>query len=637
MCGIAGFYNINGHNVEQSRNVIKEMADLLIHRGPDEEGFYIDDHIALGHRRLSIIDLSSGQQPMSAAEGRYQIVFNGEIYNFQQIRKQLITLGYAFATNSDTEVILQAYREWDSDCVSHFNGMFAFALWDKQERTLFVSRDRVGKKPLYYTWDGSRFSFSSELKSLCIDNVLAQRQINYQALDCYFSFGYIPSPLTIFSEVKKLEPAHSLVIAENGVNKERYWQLDVIPDDSINLAEAVEKFEELLDDATRCRLMSEVPLGAFLSGGLDSTLVVSSMAKVMDKPVLTNSIGFTGFPDELHLAELVSREFRTNHREHTLTPDCSSILSQIAYHFDEPFADSSAIPTWYVCKMARNNVTVAVSGDGGDESFGGYTFRYLPHMYEARLRQRLPTALRSLAFSLLGSAWPASARLPKPLRLKTILENLSVSDAEAFYNDLVWLRNDIRENVYSDWFYKELRGYNPYEQVSPIYNKIFKDQGGSGANISAIMRAQYTDVNFYMTEDVLVKVDRMSMAHSLEVRSPLLDYRIIEFAATLPDNLKLDKNKGKIVLRDMASRRLPRDILKQPKKGFAAPIADWLRTDLREHMELAISATNGLITETLKRKTLHQLWKEHLNGSRDHSVFLWSVLMLDMWEKHALR
>ena len=629
MCGITGFFNTAGHNQESARAQVKRMADTLIHRGPDEEGFYVDENVALGHRRLSIIDLSSGQQPMSTTNGSYHIVFNGEIYNYQEIRKELQNKGHQFQTKSDTETILLAYKEWGSACVPKFNGMFAFAIWNKNERQLFLARDRVGKKPLYYHWDGKIFSFASELKALrAVD--LCPNKIDYQSLDCYYTFGYIPSPRTIYENTCKLEPAHTLHVSANGTDKRRYWQLRFSPRHELTLVAATEEFESLLDEATRCRLMSEVPLGAFLSGGLDSTLVVSSMVKKMGQPVLTNSIGFgEKCFNELPLAKMVANHLHTNHKEFTLEPKAAEILDKVAWHFDEPFADSSAIPTWYVCEMAKENVTVVLSGDGGDESFGGYSFRYLPHMFEAKIRAALPASFRHSLFGSIGAIYPASSKLPHYLRLKTIFENLSISDAEAFYKDLIWLRSDTREKLYSEDFMHSLQGFTPFETITPFYNsQAFSLQP------SALAKAQFTDINFYMTEDVLVKVDRMSMAHSLEVRSPLLDYRILEFAATLPDYLKLDKNKGKIVLRELAPKRLPREILDHPKTGFSIPAAQWLRNELRPMVEGAISHNNSFIQQSLKQAQLKKLWSQHLVGTRDHSVFLWSLLMLDLWEKN---
>jgi len=635
MCGITGFFNIAGHNKEQARSQVKLMADTLIHRGPDEEGFYVDEYVAFGHRRLSIIDLSNGQQPMSTPNGNFHIVFNGEIYNFQEVRSELQQKGHQFQTKSDTETILLAYVEWGRECVTKLNGMFAFAIWNKNERQLFLARDRVGKKPLYYYWNGQTFSFASELKALRAVE-LCPNDVDYQSLDCYYTFGYIPSPRTIYKNTCKLEPAHTLLVTSSGIDKQRYWQLRFAPRQDLTLAAATEEFESLLDEATNCRLMSEVPLGAFLSGGLDSTLVVSSMAKEMSAPVLTNSIGFGEKKfNELPLAKLVADHLKTNHKEFTLEPDAAKILASIAYHFDEPFADSSAVPTWYVCQMAKQNVTVALSGDGGDENFGGYTFRYIPHVFESKIRKLLPVALRSLFLGGLGSLWPASAKLPKPFRLKTILENLAISDAEAFYNDLIWLRSDVREKLYTDRFHEGLKGCTPFETVAPFYKEP-SIVGENPTNRSeALMRAQFTDINFYMTEDVLVKVDRMSMAHSIEIRSPLLDYRMLEFAATLPDYLKLDKQKGKVVLRDLSRKRLPKEILDQPKTGFSIPAAEWLRGDLRPMMEEAISNKTGLIASTLEKNVLTKIWQEHCTAARDHSVFLWGVLMLDMWERHV--
>jgi asparagine synthase (glutamine-hydrolysing) len=371
--------------------------------------------------------------------------------------------------------------------------------------------------------------------------------------------------------------------------------------------------------------MSEVPLGAFLSGGLDSSLVVSAMARALACPVLTNAIGFDDHAfNELPVAAAVAAHLKCDHHEVVVQPKAAEILNRIAWHFDEPLADSSAVPTWYVCEMARRTVTVALSGDGGDESFGGYTFRYLPHMAEARVRAALPAAVRRAVFGPLGSLWPASARLPKPLRLKTILENLAVGDAEAYFRDLVWLRADARSGLYSAEFKERLRGFTPMETVEPYYS------GGGGPD--ALSRAQFADINFYMTDDVLVKVDRMSMAHALEVRCPLLDHRIIEFAAALPTGMKLDRHRGKLVLRELASRHLPPSVLEQPKRGFSIPAARWLREDLRPMVEKVIFRRDGVVADALNASRVRMTWQEHLSAKRDHSVFIWGLLMLGLWE-----
>jgi asparagine synthase (glutamine-hydrolysing) len=624
MCGITGFVDFGGHPRAEAQALVRRMADTLVHRGPDEEGFYVDDFVALGHRRLSIIDLSSGQQPMGALEGQVQIVFNGEIYNFIEIRAELEARGHRFKTRCDTEVILIGYLEWGERCVERLNGMFAFAIWDARFRRLVLARDRVGKKPLYYHRKGALVAFASELKALRAGG-LCPDAVDPESLDCYFSFGYIPAPRTIYKDVRKLRAARCLTISNTSESERQYWQLSFANPIARPLEEAVDEFEVLLDDAVKCRLMSEVPLGAFLSGGIDSSLVVSSMARLLERPVITNSIGFEDRRfNELTVAGAIAAHLKTDHHEFVVEPKAADVLERIAWHFDEPLADSSAVPTWYVCEMAKRTVTVALSGDGGDESFGGYTFRYLPHMMESRLRAAVPALFRRAVFGALGAMWPASAKLPKPLRLKTILENLSVGDAQAFYCDLAWLRSDTRDALYSPDFIAELKGFTPMEAVQPYYScSDAKD---------ALGRSQYADIHFYMTDDVLVKVDRMSMAHSLEVRSPLLDHRIIEFAAKLPTELKIDTRRGKLLLRASAARRLPPETLDQPKRGFSIPAARWLRNELRPLAESVILDRNRFFSSVLDERKITQMWREHLSEARDHSVFFWGLMMLGLWE-----
>lgn len=626
MCGIAGYVDFSGLQRDEARVRLKRMTYSLVHRGPDEEGFHIDGFAALGHRRLSIIDLSTGQQPMSAVDGQVQIVFNGEIYNFPALRAELEAKGHRFRSHCDTEVILHGYLEWGEQCVEKLNGMFAFALWDARDRRLVLARDRVGKKPLYYYRRGSIFAFASELKALRAGG-LCPDEVDPESLDCYFSFGYVPAPRTIYKGVRKLRAAHCLVVYPAHETERQYWRLSFADPVPRPLDEAVEEFEGLLDEAVKCRLMSEVPLGAFLSGGLDSSLVVSSMAKLMSRPVITNSIGFHDKRfNELPAASTIAKHLGTEHHEFVVEPKITDALDRIAWHFDEPLADSSAVPTWYVCEMARHTVTVALSGDGGDESFAGYTFRYLPHTLESRLRAALPVALRRVVFGPLGALWPASAKLPKPLRLKTILENLAVGDAEAYFRDLAWLRTDTRQALYTPDFMSALKGFTPMETVQFHY-------AGSDAR-DALGRSQYADIHFYMTDDVLVKVDRMSMARSLEVRSPLLDHRIIEFAAKLPRDLKVNAVRGKLLLRRATVRRLPSKILTQPKRGFSIPVAHWLRKDLRPLVE-AVIFHNPFLAGMLDMRNIRHMWQEHRSAVRDHSAFLWGLMMLGMWQEHS--
>ena len=626
MCGIAGYITFDNHDPQKEKMRIQRMTKALAHRGPDADGFYVDTTAALGHRRLSIIDRSGGSQPMAlSAKDTLIIVYNGEVYNFLEIREELKIRGHQFSTRSDTEVILVAYLEWGKDCVKKFNGMFAFAIWNVETKTLFLGRDRVGKKPLYYSFNGKVFSFASELKALMVGGFCTD-VISPKAIDCYFCFGYIPATEAIFKGVKKLQAAHTLTVTSNNIESECYWKLTCKQRSYSSLEVAAEEFEELFDKAVACRMMSEVPLGAFLSGGVDSALVVSAMAKCSKNRVLTNTIGFDdkGF-NEIPVARAVAEHFNCDHREFIVQPNVVDVLEKIAWYFDEPFADSSAVPTWYVCQMAKQNVTVVLSGDGGDESFGGYTFRYLPHMLESKIRSFIPFSFRKTVFGGFGTIYPESSRLPKILRLKTIFNNLALDDCEAFIRDLVWLLPEERNKLYSADFLDSLHGFTPFETVMPFYN--------NNDAASAMAKAQYADVHFYMTDDVLVKVDRMSMAHSLEVRSPLLDYRILEFAAGLPTKLKINWKQGKLVLRRLAEKRLPSQVNEQPKRGFSIPAVDWLRNELRDIVEEAIGSQGSLIDTTFRKIELDRIWRRHLTGQKDYNVFLWGLIMLHLWEK----
>ena len=625
MCGIAGFIDFSSLNREDAKNKLSRMTRCIAHRGPDAGGDYLDTHAALGHRRLSIIDLATGDQPMADGSGRYRIVFNGEIYNFPAIRQELEARGYRFVTASDTEVILQAYACWGRDCVERFNGMFAFVIWDTLEKKAFIARDRVGKKPLYYAWDGRCFAFASELKAL-IQGGFTKCPIDFSALDAYFCLGYIPSPMSVFADVKKLPPATAGVVTPEGPALHRYWDLDCTSKIKITREEACDRLDTLLRDAVNCRMMSEVPLGAFLSSGLDSGLVVSYMAQLSDRPVATHTMGFQEEAfNERAGARLIADHLGARHCEFLSTPGDVETLKSIARILDEPFADNSVLPSWHVCRHAARRVTVALTGDGGDEGFGGYTFRYLPHVMESIFRKRIPKGIRQGIFGPAGKFYPSSARLPRALRLKTILENLSLSDARAFYKDLIWLREDDRNRLYTRAFQAVLSGRAVEERVVGLYEQC------RGAD--ALSRAQYTDIRFYLPEDVLVKADRMSMAHGLELRNPLLDYRILEFGLSLPDGLKISRIRGKLLLRHLAAKRLPEEVVNLPKKGFSVPAAHWLRTSLKDFFQ-EIVFQSPLIKECLNGNTLNRMWKDHQSGKRDHHVFLWSAMMLGLWERN---
>ncbi len=625
MCGIAGIINFDGGDREERHARLKQMTRMIAHRGPDGEGYYDDSRASLGHRRLAIIDLESGAQPMAIEDGRFNIVFNGELYNFRALRAELEKMGCRFRTKSDTEVVLYSFAEWGEKCVDRFNGMFALAIWDSKESRLFLARDRLGKKPLYYLRKQNTVVFASELKSLLASG-LVDSAIDKRSLMDYFSFGYIPAPRTIYSSVKKLRAAHIQLDTIDGSTEERYWTPRFGNVLERSDAAILEELTELLDDAVRCRLISDVPLGAFLSGGIDSSLVVSSMAKISDGKVKTHTIG-TDDPDydETGLAREIAAHLGTEHHEFIVAPDAESSLEQIAWHLDEPFADPSVLPTWYVCEKTRQSVTVALSGDGGDEAFGGYTFRYLPHRFESSIRRVLPPALRAMIFAPLGRAWPRSAALPKALRLKSIFGNLAVGDAEAFYRDLLMLNESDLSRTLRPEFVEDLMGYDGFETVGDHY----QDNDAQ----DSLGRAQYADINFYMTDDVLVKVDRMSMAHGLEVRAPLLDYRIIEFAATLPPGKKMSLTQGKLPLRALAAQRLPETILSQPKRGFTIPIDSWLRGELKEICADKLFNSSGIVSEVLELHEVQKHWDAHQSGQRDNSGFLWSLLMLGLWEQ----
>ena len=624
MCGITGLVDLGGIDRDAERRRLQDMADVITHRGPDEEGFFVDDHAALGHRRLSIIDCATGQQPLGNEDGSVQIVFNGEIYNYLDLRPWLVGRGHSFQTTSDTEVIVHLYEELGAGCIEKLGGMFSLAIWDARQRRLLLARDRVGKKPLYWTRAGGRLAFASELKSLLAGG-LVDRRIDVEGLDCYFTLGYIPSPWTVLRDARKLRPGHLLVFDGEGARERRFWEISFAPGAPVSERDAEEDLSELVERAVSSRLMSEVPLGAFLSGGIDSSLVVGQMSRVMSEPVKTNAIGFdVARYDETVHARAVAEACGTEHHEFQVRPDAVSALNLLGWHFDEPLADPSAIPTYYVCKMARQQVTVALSGDGGDETFGGYTFRYRPHLVESKLRGAVSGTVRGAGFGLAGHLYPKWDWLPQPLRLKTILSNLAVSDARAFYLDLCLMSPSTRQALYSPSMHSALRGFTPYEAVGPLYE--------SSDAADPVGRSQHTDILSYMTEDVLVKVDRMSMAVSLEVRCPLLDHRVMELAARLPLELRLRGSRGKWILRELAAKMVPRDVLERPKQGFSPPVAEWLRGELRELAEASLFAPNTSLADFVDLDTVRTLWADHQSGLRENSQILWDLLMFRQWE-----
>lgn len=630
MCGLCGAYHINGRPVDAA--YIKKMNDTMAHRGPDGEGVFTRNNIGLGHRRLSIIDLSTGDQPMSSHDGRVTIAFNGEIYNFLQLKSELQSKGHQFKTTSDTEVIIYAYIEWGRAFIKKLRGMFAFALWDNRDHVLFLARDRVGKKPLYYYYDENRLIFASELKALLKTKDIP-KDIDKRALDAYFSFGYVPSPLSIFKQIKKLKPGHYAVCSPTGFIEEEYWDIDLNRHDlEITEEQAIEQLTQLFDESVKIRMISDVPLGAFLSGGVDSSAVVASMSRLMNgEPVKTSSIGFSDKKfNELEFAKIVSELYQTNHKEEVVNPKALDILEKLVWHFDEPFADSSAIPTWYVSKITRENVTVALSGDGGDENFAGYVQRYGMTRFENQVRNQIPAGLRNSLIRWIGSLYPRIDLLPRPLRLKGFLTNISMAMEDAYYRDMsFYFKPEAKMNLYNNEMVELLQEYSSFSVFEPFYKK--------NNNPDPVSKAQYVDIKTYMTEDILVKVDRMSMAHSLEVRSPILDHELMEFAASLPSDLKLNKKESKYILKKMNEKRLPPDILYRKKQGFRVPLSEWLKGELKTYINEVLFESDIICGDYINMDYVKDLWDNHQKGVNDYAQQIWNIFMFELWGRQYMK
>lgn len=626
MCGICGIFNLNQQPVAPVE--IEKMNNTMFHRGPDGGDVHTDNNIGLGHRRLSIIDLSTGDQPMSSSDGQITIVFNGEIYNFQKLKSALEQKGHIFKTQSDTEVIIYAYKEWGETFIHKLRGMFAIALWDKRNQTLFLARDRVGKKPLYYHYDGKRLVFASELKAI-LEHPGIPRDLDHNALDSYFSFGYVPSPRSIFKDIKKIRPGHMAICSKSEFKEIEYWDLDMNGfDPGITEEAAAEQLVELFDESVRIRLVSDVPLGAFLSGGVDSSAVVASMAKLMDgSPVKTSAIGFSEKEfNELAFAKIVSDRYNTDHNEAIVNPDALDIIDRVVWHFDEPFADSSAIPTWYVSQITRQNVTVALSGDGGDETFAGYVQRYSMNRFEDNIRKKIPFFIRNSLVKGLAGVYPRIDLLPRPLRLKNFLTNLSLSFEQAYWRDMsFYFTPETKPELYHSDFLNAVCMDSSFNVFEPFFKR--------NQSKDPVTRAQYIDIKTYMTEDILVKVDRMSMAHSLEVRAPILDHKLMEFAASLPSSLKLKREESKYILKEINKGRLPHDILYRKKQGFRVPLAHWVRHGMKDVIyETLFGPENGIDTY-LNIRYVKRLWDSHQKGINDQSSQIWNIFMFEKWRR----
>jgi asparagine synthase (glutamine-hydrolysing) len=629
MCGIVGIFHTRDRR-EVDRGLLSRMNEIQHHRGPDEGGLHSEPGLGFGHRRLSIIDLSTGQQPLFNEDHSVVVVFNGEIYNYQSLIPELTALGHTFRTRSDTEVIVHAWESWGEQCVKRFRGMFAFALWDRNRETLFLARDRLGVKPLHYAVlaDGT-FIFGSELKGLLAHGGLA-RAIDPCAVEEYFALGYIPEPRTIFSTAKKLPPAHTLTIRRGHTVPEpvMFWDPKFTLDNTISDEDASRELRGRLEESVRLRLISEVPLGAFLSGGVDSSAVVAAMAASGDDSINTCSISFADPAfDEARFAQQVADRYRTRHYVEQVASDDFDLIDELANLYDEPYADSSAIPTYRVCQLARKHVTVALSGDGGDESFGGYR-RYRLHLMEEHMRRTLPLGFRRPVFGFLGQAYPKADWAPRMFRAKSTFEALGRDSVDAYFEGISVLRTAMRQKLFTPAFKRTLGGYDASE--------VFHRHARQADTDDPLALIQYLDLKTYLVGDINTKVDRASMAHSLEVREPLMDHPLVEWLGTLPSALKVRGQEGKWLLKKAMEPALPHDVLYRPKMGFAVPLARWFRGPLRERVRTSLLSERLASTGFFDQACLRRMLDHHQSGKRDYSAPLWTLLMFDAFLRNVL-
>jgi asparagine synthase (glutamine-hydrolysing) len=629
VCGFAGLLYADSTRPLE-RAVLAAMGDRIAHRGPDAEGFWSAPGIGLVHRRLSIIDLAGGDQPIANEDDSLQVVFNGEIYNYQGLRAGLEAKGHRFRTRSDTEVLVHLYEEHGEHLVERLRGMFTFALWDRPRRRLLLARDRLGIKPLYVYRDREKLLFASEPKAILAHPGLTA-DVDPAALEDYLAFGMVPGRRSIFRRIEKLPPAHVLVVTPDRLDAEprRYWQLRVEPDESRTVEQWQEELRAKIDETVRLHLIADVPVGAFLSGGVDSSIVVASAAGRTEGPLQTFTIGFREESfSELPYARQVAEQFGTRHAEEVVTPDAVSLVDELTRYFDEPFADPSAVPTYLVSRLARRSVKVALSGDGGDEAFGGYA-RYAHDLKEASVRRWLPGWLRRGVLGPLARRWPRADWLPRALRAKTALTNLSLDDAGAYANTLALCRPPLRRRLLAADLAAGLNGHQPEATVRNGY--------GTAPPGDALAGMIAADVAVVLPDDFLVKVDRASMAHGLEVRPPFLDHELLQLAARIPSRWKVCRGETKWLLKEAYRERLPADALWRRKHGFDMPIDGWLRGPLREMFEDAVLAPQAAVGALINQATVRNLYQAHRAGTGRHGSVLWSVLVLARWADRYLR
>ncbi len=626
MCGICGILNWDRHN-RADRSVLEKMAGSLTHRGPDDDGFYLSathPNLGLGHRRLSIIDIAGSHQPLSNEEGTVWIVQNGEIYNFRELRRELAAKGHVFKTQGDAEVIVHLYEEEGADCLRKLRGMFAFALWDDRKGTLILARDRLGQKPLIYCQDNRGFYFASEIKGI-LEVPGIPRAVDEEALHHYLTYQYVPHPWTMFKDIKKLPPAHFLVVRNGQVSMRRYWEIDIDHELKLPPHACAARLSELLEEATRLRLISDVPLGAFLSGGIDSTIIVGLMNRLSSVPVKTFSIDFKEKQfSEVRYARLAAKKFHTDHHELTVTPAYLEILPKLIWHYGEPFADSSMLPTYYLSKLTRDYVTVALTGDAGDECFAGY-----PRYKAARIAgffDHLPRALRGLIAHPLWQKLPASTKYKSfSRRLKRLTQALALPPERRYLRWVCYFDDVGKKELYTAGLAERLRDVDSLEVLMQHYRKA--------RSRDFLTQTTYVDMMTYLPDDLLVKVDIASMANSLEARSPFLDHKVVELAASIPISMKLKGFRSKHILKETFRELLPPDIRRRPKMGFGVPIADWLRGELKEYARELLTDKKSAARDYFRPAAVERLLDEHVQGIQDHGYRIWALVCFELWHR----
>jgi len=628
MCGICGILNtsLNGNIKEE---IVRNMCSVLKHRGPDDEGIYLGwgkdgrKNVGLGIRRLAIIDLDTGHQPIHNEDRTIWIVCNGEIYNFHELRKVLEAKGHCFYTNSDAEVIVHLYEEYGVECLQFLRGMFALAVWDEGKKSLLLARDRIGQKPLCYAKIGSELVFASEIKSI-LQIKQVPRQVNIEAIHNYLTYQYVPSPLTAFKGISKLPPAHYLLWRNGKVSIEQYWNLNAVNKIKMSEDEYCLRLRNLFEKSVKLRLVSDVPLGAFLSGGLDSSIVVGVMSKLMREPVKTFSIGFQEEKyNELNYARIAANHFKTDHHEYIVKPDALDVLPKLIWHYNEPFADSSALPTYYVAKMTRQDVTVALNGDGGDENFAGYP-RYKA-IKLAEYYEKAPECIRNMINSIVRKIPYSPEQKTVLRRFRRFSESMNYSPERRYIRWISIFDNERKKELYASSFREAVQGIDSFSYAERYYNdNTYND---------FLDRTLFVDIMTYLSEDLLVKADIAAMANSLEARSPFLDHKFMEFAASIPPNLKLKGLSGKYILKKAFSELVPASILGRRKMGFGVPISHWFRNELKDYLRDTLLSRRCLERGYFQTKYLKLIIDEHINGRYDHGYRLWALLNLELWQQ----